>query len=43
MHYMLEDIEDEILISLKRVKKAIRDRGVKGHINIFKKSKKSDT
>ena len=30
MHYMLEDIEDEILISLKRVKKAIHDRGVKG-------------
>ncbi|WP_312609129.1 replication initiator protein A [Mammaliicoccus sciuri] len=30
IHYMLEDIEDEILISLKRVKKAIHDRGVKG-------------
>ncbi|WP_312609575.1 replication initiator protein A [Mammaliicoccus sciuri] len=30
MYYMLEDIEDEILISLKRVKKAIHDRGVKG-------------
>src|SRR5699024_6607214 len=30
MHYMLEDIEDEILISLKRVKKAIHDRGIKG-------------
>ncbi|WP_223223697.1 hypothetical protein [Staphylococcus aureus] len=30
MHYMLEDIEDEILTSLKRLKKAIHDRGVKG-------------
>ncbi|HDJ3665873.1 replication initiator protein A [Staphylococcus aureus] len=29
-YYMLENIEDEILISLKRVKKAIHDRGVKG-------------
>ncbi|MGJ5713554.1 replication initiator protein A [Staphylococcus auricularis] len=29
-HYMLENIENEILISLKRVKKAIHDRGVKG-------------
>ncbi|MET1456427.1 replication protein, partial [Staphylococcus aureus] len=30
MHYMLEDIEDEKLTSLKRLKKAIHDRGVKG-------------
>lgn len=29
-YYMLENIENEILISLKRVKKAIHDRGVKG-------------
>ena len=29
-YYMLEHIEDEILIALKRVKKAIHDRGVKG-------------
>lgn len=29
-YYMLENIEDEILIALKRVKKAIHDRGVKG-------------
>ena len=29
-YYMLEHIEDEILISLKRLKKAIHDRGVKG-------------
>lgn len=36
MHYMLEDIEDEILISLKRVKKAIRDRGVKGQKETIK-------
>jgi hypothetical protein len=27
---MLENIEDEMLIALKRVKKAIHDRGVKG-------------
>ncbi|MGK4468436.1 replication initiator protein A, partial [Mammaliicoccus sciuri] len=30
-YYMLEDIEDEILISLKRVKKAIHDKKVKGY------------
>jgi hypothetical protein len=29
-YYMLEHIEDELLIALKRVKKAIHDRGVKG-------------
>lgn len=29
-YYMLEHIEDEILIALKRFKKAIHDRGVKG-------------
>ncbi|MCC4221872.1 hypothetical protein [Staphylococcus saprophyticus] len=29
-YYMLENIEDELLIALKRVKKAIHDRGVKG-------------
>lgn len=29
-YYMLENIENEILIALKRVKKAIHDRGVKG-------------
>ncbi|HHA0702353.1 replication initiator protein A [Staphylococcus aureus] len=29
-YYMLEHIEDEILIALKRFKKAIYDRGVKG-------------
>ncbi|HDP5822979.1 TPA: replication initiator protein A [Staphylococcus aureus] len=36
MNYMLEDIEDEILISLKRVKKAIHDRGVKGQKETIK-------
>lgn len=36
MHYMLEDIEDEILISLKRVKKAIHDRSVKGQKETIK-------
>src|SRR5699024_9596041 len=36
MHYMLEDIEDEILISLKRVKKAIHDRGIKGQKETIK-------
>ena len=29
-YYMLENIEDEMLIALKRFKKAIHDRGVKG-------------
>ncbi|HCY7634735.1 TPA: replication protein, partial [Staphylococcus aureus] len=36
MHYMLEDIEDEILTSLKRLKKAIHDRGVKGQKKTIK-------
>ncbi|EOB6980300.1 TPA: replication initiator protein A [Staphylococcus aureus] len=36
MHYMLEDIEDEILTSLKRLKKAIHDRGVKGQKETIK-------
>lgn len=34
--YMLEHIEDEILISLKRLKKAIHDRGVKGQKETIK-------
>ena len=34
--YMLEHIEDEILISLKRLKKAIHDRGVKGQQETIK-------
>ncbi|HCT6568915.1 TPA: replication initiator protein A [Staphylococcus aureus] len=36
MHYMLEYIEDEILTSLKRLKKAIHDRGVKGQKETIK-------
>lgn len=36
MHCMLEDIEDEILTSLKRLKKAIHDRGVKGQKETIK-------
>ncbi|HFE5380833.1 TPA: replication initiator protein A [Staphylococcus aureus] len=36
MHYMLENIEDEILTSLKRLKKAIHDRGVKGQKETIK-------
>ncbi len=36
IHYMLEDIEDEILTSLKRLKKAIHDRGVKGQKETIK-------
>ena len=33
---MLEQIEDEILISLKRLKKAIHDRGVSGQKETIK-------
>ncbi len=35
-YYMLEQIEDEILISLKRLKKAIHDRGVSGQKETIK-------
>ncbi|MBJ6131156.1 replication initiator protein A [Staphylococcus aureus] len=35
-YYMLEHIEDEILISLKRLKKAIHDRGIKGQKETIK-------
>ncbi|MGV2419072.1 MAG UNVERIFIED_CONTAM: replication protein, partial [Staphylococcus saprophyticus] len=35
-HFMLEDIEDELLKSLKRFKKAIHDREVKGKIESVK-------
>ncbi|OIJ29078.1 replication initiator protein A [Staphylococcus sp. LCT-H4] len=35
-HFMLEHIEDELLISLKRFKKAIHDREVKGKVESVK-------
>ncbi|MEB7040059.1 replication initiator protein A [Staphylococcus gallinarum] len=36
IYYMLEDMEDEVLISLKRLKKAIHDKRVKGQIETIK-------